>query len=101
MPTLPCQHRKAYNEEYKQKAVEFYRTQKVSLADAATNFSVTAGMLSKWVQKYSSPESLPGADAGNDTGEIKKLREELRAMRQDIGTLKQIMSKTLLARTLD
>jgi len=102
MPSIDQQHRKIYDEEFKRTAVAFYHEQGVSLAQAAKNFNVTSGMLSKWVKKYSQPSDISEAGgATTDEQEVKKLREEVRAMRADIGTLKQIMRKTLLARTLD
>jgi transposase-like protein len=83
------QSRNRYDEPFKKKVVLCHRQSRGTLAESAARFGITAGMLSKWVERYGGEDENSEHPAMNYAVEIKHLQGE-------VSTLKEIMSKIFL-----
>ena len=81
--------RNRYNAEFKKRAVLHHVENQTTLADCATKFGITPGMLSKWIERYSPKQNGASGTAMNYQLEINRLKDEM-------STLKKIVSQALL-----
>ncbi len=92
---MDLQNRNHYNEEFKRKAVLHYIENHGTLAGSATQFGITAGMLSKWIDRYAPSNSADEA-VGSMNYEV-----EIRRLQSELKVLKEIVGKALLQKASD
>jgi transposase-like protein len=73
------QNRNRYDEDFKKRAVLHHQENHATLAESAEQFGITAGMLSKWVEQYSSKVDDQSMDC---QAEIRQLKGEMKSLRE-------------------
>jgi transposase len=73
------QNRNHYDEDFKKRAVAHHVENHGTLAESADQFGITAGMLSKWVEHYSSKQDDQPMDC---QAEIRQLKDEMKSLRE-------------------
>jgi len=71
-------HRRNYDDEFKRKAVAFYLENKESLSSTAATFGVTAGMLYKWLQRFSPESAVTEPNSQSTDTEFERLSREIK-----------------------
>lgn len=74
------EQRQHYNEEFKQKTVQFIQEQTKSVADIAQELNIPANTLHKWMAKYRQFESEPLASSEK----VRQLEQLLREKEQEL-----------------
>ena len=92
--TMNGQHRNRYDEEFKKQAVLHHIENRGTLADSAEKFGITAGMLYKWIDHYSSEGAGKSSRPMDYELEIKRLQHEVK-------TLKEVMIKVILQKHIE
>lgn len=82
--------RSKYDEIFKKQAVLQHLHSKRTLADSAVRAGITSGMLSKWVQRYST----------GGVGQTDSNVEEIRRLKEQVRVLKEIVNKALVKKYL-
>ena len=97
------QHRNHYNEDFKKRAVLQHLENHGTLAGSASQLGITAGMLSKWVERYEGEAKDKPVQAMNYDWEIKQLKKEMKTLK-DIVTrifLKKYTAEEIAEKVLD
>ncbi|MEE8058995.1 MAG: transposase [Pseudomonadales bacterium] len=75
--------RRKYTEEFRQDAVKLVSEQGYKASEAARNLGIiNEGMLRRWIQKYSSDESITPEQQGALSAEQKRIRELQKQVKQ-------------------
>lgn len=77
-PTRP-----AYPSEFKAEAVRLYRNSGRSLKEIAGDLGVSTNSLRVWVRREETDEPQPGKLGEHDIEELKRLRREVRILREE------------------
>jgi transposase-like protein len=93
-----AQHRKFYSEEFKRNAADYHVEHHGTLAETAKHFGVTSGMMHKWLKNHARNPASPPLQSSAGASEIPLLRNEIMAMKKEIGELKKIVGKAFLTR---
>jgi len=86
--TKEKRQRREFTEEFKRDAVALVVDQGYSIAAAARNLDITAGLLGRWKREFSAQSS--GVMLGQDErDELQRLRKEVRSLRMEKDILKK------------
>ena len=87
--------RRSYTREFKEEALRLWETSGKSAQQIEADLGITHGLLSKWKQvaRQAGTAAFPGhGKVSSDEAEVRQLRRELAAMREERDILKKAVA---------